>query len=179
MPKKRKDYIDFEEERYGLFMSDNSFDLDLMYGREYLKTDSPFYINYYKINILKTKVDDLYGESKPADKKFFAPIRVNVMMDIEDGAEKFMSDTGILRDDVGNLIFGVFEEELKERKLEVILGDYVSINVSGQRERFFEVVNPNYVSDATSKSRGGFRNDYWRLIEATPVKEDSVPEIMN
>lgn len=179
MPKKKKDHIDFEEERYGLFMSDNSYDLDVMYGREYLKVDSPFFVNYYKINILKTKVDDLYGESKPSDKKFFAPIKLNVMMDIEDGNEKFMSDTGILRDDVGNLIFGVFEEELKERSIEVILGDYVSINVSGQRERFFEVSNPNYVSDSTSKSRGGFRNDYWRLIEATPVKEDVVPEIMN
>jgi hypothetical protein len=179
MTKKRKDHIDFEEERYGLFMSDNSYDLDVMYGREYLKVDSPFYINYYKINILKTKVDDLYGESKPADKKFFAPVRINVMMDIEEGAEKFMSETGILRDDVGNLIFGVFEEELREKGIDFILGDYVSINVSGKRERFFEIVNPNYVSDSTTKSRGGFRNDYWKAIEATPVKEDVVPDIMN
>lgn len=179
MAKKRKDHIDFEEERYGLFMSDNSFDLDVMYGREHLKVDSPFFINYYKINILKTKVDDLYGESKPADKKFFAPVKLNVMMDIEDGAGKFLSETGILRDDVGNLIVGVFEEELKEKGIEVVLGDFVSINVSGQRERFFEISDPNYVNDSTSKSRGGFRNDYWRKFEATPVKEDVIPEIMN
>lgn len=179
MAKKKKEHIDFEEERYGLYMSDNSFDLDVMYGREYLKTDSPFYVTYYKVNVIKTRVDDLYGEAKPADKKFFAPIKLNVMIDIEDGDLKFLSETGIGRDDVGNLVFGIFEEELKEKQLEVTLGDYISYNVSGQRERFFEITKADYVADATSKTRGGFRSAYWRKIEATPIKEDVVPEIMN
>jgi hypothetical protein len=179
MAKKKKDHIDFEEERYGMFITDNSFDLDVMYGREYLKKDAPFYIKYYKINILKTKVDDLYGESRAADKKFFAPIKLNVMLDIEEGGAKYLSDTGVLRDDVGNIIFGVFEEELKERGIEITLGDYVSFNMSGKRERFFEISNPNYVSDATSQTYAGLRADYWRRVEATSVKEDVVPQIMN
>ena len=178
MAKKKKEHIDFEEERYGMYMSDNSFDLDVMYGREYLKTDSPFYVTYYKINQIKSVVD-FYGEAKPSEKKFFAPIKLNVMIDIEDGDIKFLSDTGIGRDDVGNLIFGVFEEELKEKQLEITLGDYISYNVSGQRERFFEISKADYVADATSKTRGGFRSSYWRKIEATPIKEDVVPEIMN
>jgi hypothetical protein len=179
MPRKKKEHIDFETERYGLFMSDNSYDLDVMYGREYLKSDSPFYIKYYKINILKTKTDDLYGESKPADKKFFPPIKLNVMMDIEDGESKYFSESGVMRDDIGMLVFGVFEEELKDHKLEIIAGDYVSVNVSGERERFFEIAEPNYVSDATSKSRGGFRNNYWRAVKAVPAKEDVLPNIMS
>ena len=179
MAKKNKDHIDFEEERYGLFMSDNSFDLDVMYGREYLKTDSPFYVTYYKINSIKSRVDDLYGEAKPEDKKFFSPIKLNVMIDIEDGDIKFLSDTGIGREDVGNLQFGIFEEELKQKKLEIILGDYISYNISGQRERFFEIIKADYISDASSKTRGGFRSGYWRKIEAIPIKEDVVPEIMN
>jgi hypothetical protein len=179
MAKKKKDNIDFEEERYGLFMSDNSYDLDVMYGREYLKTDSPFYVTYYKINQIKSRVDDLYGEAKPSDKKFFPPIKLNVMIDIEDGEMKWLSDTGIGRDDVGTLVFGIFEEELKEKQLEITLGDYVSYNVSGQRERFFEISKADYVADESSKTRGGFRSSYWRKVEATPVKEDVVPDIMN
>lgn len=179
MAKKKKDHIDFEEERYGLFMSDNSYDLDVMYGREYLKTDSPFYVTYYKINVIKSRVDDLYGEAKPADKKFFAPIKINVMIDIEDGDLKFLSETGIGRDDIGNLVFGVFEEELKEKQLDINIGDYISYNISGQRERFFEISKADYVSDASSKTRGGFRSAYWRKVEAVPVKEDVVPDIMN
>lgn len=179
MAKKKKEHIDFEEERYGMYMSDNSFDLDVMYGREYLKTDSPFYVTYYKINQIKSRVDDLYGEAKAADKKFFSPIKLNVMIDIEDGDLKFLSETGIGRDDVGNLVFGIFEEELKEKGLEITIGDFVSYNVSGQRERFFEIAKADYVADASSKTRGGFRSAYWRKVEATPVKEDVIPEIMN
>jgi hypothetical protein len=179
MAKKKKDHIDFEEERYGMYMSDNSYDLDVMYGREYLKTDSPFYVTYYKINQIKSRVDDLYGEAKAADKKFFSPIKLNVMIDIEDGDLKFLSETGIGRDDVGNLVFGIFEEELKEKQLEITIGDFVSYNVSGQRERFFEIAKADYVADASSKTRGGFRSAYWRKVEATPVKEDVIPEIMN
>lgn len=178
MAKKKKDYIDFEEDRYGMFMSDNSYDLDVMYGREYLKSDSPFYIKYYKINVLKTK-KDFYGEAKANEKMFFPPVKLNVMLDLEEGGAKFMSDTGILRDDVGNLIFGIFEEELKEKGIDVTLGDYISFNMSGKRERFFEISNPNYVSDSSSQTWGGMRADYWRKIEAVPVKEDVIPQIMN
>lgn len=179
MTKKKKDHIDFEEERYGMFMNDNSYDLDVMYGREYLKTDSPFFVTYYKINQTKSRVHSLYGEAKPTDKKFFSPIKLNVMVDIEDGDMKWMSETGIGRDDVGTLVFGIFEEELKEKQLEITLGDYVSYNVSGQRERFFEISKADYVADSSSKTRGGFRSGYWKKIEAIPVKEDVVPEIMN
>ena len=150
-----------------------------MYGRHYLKTDSPFYVNYYKINQLTSKVDDLYGESKPSDKKFFTPIKLNVMVDIEEDQFKFLSDTGIGRDDVGNLTFGVFVEELKEKQLEITLGDFVSFNMSGERERFFEISKADYVADSSSKSIGGFRSGYWKKIEAVPVKEDVVPDIMN
>ena len=90
-----------------------------------------------------------------------------------------MSNSGIGRDDVGALVFGVFEEELKENKIDITVGDYVSYNVSGQRERFFEISKADYVADSSSKTRGGFRSGYWRKIEATPVKEDVVPDIMN
>ena len=38
--KKKKQIIDLENQRYGLFMTDNSFDLDVMYGRNYLDTDN-------------------------------------------------------------------------------------------------------------------------------------------
>ena len=39
----------------GLFMSDNSFDLDVMYGRNFLQTDNAQTIILHKINIIQTK----------------------------------------------------------------------------------------------------------------------------
>lgn len=33
--KKKEDIIDLENQRYGLFMTENSFDLDIAYGRKF------------------------------------------------------------------------------------------------------------------------------------------------
>ena len=63
MSKKQK-HIDLEENRYGLFMTENSYNLELMYGRHYLSTDIKHEILLYKINIIESKSNDLYGQSK-------------------------------------------------------------------------------------------------------------------
>lgn len=178
MAKKKKQEIDLEQERYGLFMNDASFELDIMYGREYLKTDSPFKLKYYRIDVIKTKVDELYGESKPADKKFFPPVELSVMVDIEDGETKYQSENGIPRNDTGQLVFGIYLDELKEKGVEILRGNYVSFNFSGEKERFYEIDEADNVSDMSSRSRGGFK-PFWKKIMATPVKEDVVPFIRN
>jgi len=176
MAKKKKQNIDLEQDRYGAFMSDNSFDLEVMYGREYLKTDMPFVVKYYRIDIIKTKVDELYDESKPADKKFFPPVKLNVMLEIEDGETKFLSENGIPRNDTGHLKFGVFQKELDEKKVEVSRGDYVSFNYSGENERFYEIDEADNINDTTSKTIAGYK-PFYRLITATQVKEDVLPFI--
>lgn len=178
MTKKKKQNIDLEQDRYGLFMSDNSFELDIMYGREYLKTDAPLKVKYYKIDVVNSKVDDLYGEAKPADKKFFAPVELSVMVDVDDGETKYQSENGIARNDTGELKFGIFLDELREKKIEIIRGDLVSYNFSGEKERFYEIHDADNISDVSSKSIGGFKT-FYKLITATPVKEDVVPFIRN
>jgi hypothetical protein len=174
--KKKEDQIDKEEKGYGLFMNEDSFNLDVQYGRMYMETDAPFYVKYYKINVITSKVHSLYGESKPGDKKFFAPIELNVMPEVQDSEGK--SFGGLVREDTGNLEFGIFDDELSEKGIEMVRGDYVSINVSGNKERYFEIETADYVNDSTSKTRGGFKS-YWRKVVAVPVKEDVVPMISN
>lgn len=178
MAKKKKQYIDLDQERYGLFMNEDSFNLDVMYGREYLKTDSPFKIKYYRIDTINSVSDDLYRESKPQDKKFFPPVELSVMLDVEDGETKFMGDNGITRNDTGSLVFGIYLDELAEKKVEIIRGNYVSFNFSGEKERFYEIEEADDVSDMSSRSRGGFKT-YWKKVSATPVKEDVLPFITN
>ena len=48
--KKKKQIINIEDNRMGLFMSDNSFDLDVMYGRNYIQTDNAQTVIIHKIN---------------------------------------------------------------------------------------------------------------------------------
>lgn len=178
MAKKKQQNIDLEQERYGMFMSDNSFELDIMYGRTYLETDSPFKVKYYQLDITKTVVDDLYGESKPGDKKFFPVIEFHVMLDVDDGETKYLGEDGLPRNDSGPLTFGIYLKEIEEKKRDIIRGNYVSFNFSGEKERFYEITDADNVSDLTSRTIGGYK-PYWKKITAIPVKEDVLPFMTN
>ena len=174
--KKKKQIIDLENQRMGLFMTDNSFDLDVMYGRNYLETDNAQEVILYKINITETKTHNLYGQAKTKDKKFFTPVRLKVMVTVEEGKQENYGGNpgGIARDDSGNLRFGIYLKELEEKQVEIDRGDIVEYNISGQKNRYYEVQSANNVSDETAKTIGGFKT-YWKRVVAVPVKEDVVP----
>lgn len=175
MAKKKKN-IDLENERYGLFMSENSFNLEVEYGRNFLQTDNAQIVTIYKVNITKTKTHSLYGQTKTKDKKFFTPVTLNVMVNVNPNEQSYYGNTpgGITREDTGKLVFGVYLKELEEKKLEIDRGDYVEYNMSGTKYRYYEIENAENVVDTTDKTIGGFK-PYWKQITAVPVKEDVVP----
>ena len=174
--KKKKQLKDIENERMGLFMTDNSFDLDVMYGRNFLQTDNAQKVKIHKINLLESKSHSLYGQSKTKDKVFMSPVEISVMVTIETGKQEYYGNNqgGIARDDSGNISFGVYLKELEEKKFEIDRGDYIEYNMSGEKNRYYEVESANNVTDETNKTIGGFK-PYWKRIVGVPVKEDVVP----
>jgi len=175
MMKKKKQIIDLENNRMGLFMSDNSFDLDVMYGRNFLQTDNAQKVRIHKINIIETKSHSLYGQAKTKDKKFMPPVEISVMVTIGAGKQEYYGGNqgGISRDDSGNISFGVYLKELEEKQLEIDRGDIIEYNMSGEKNRYYEVESANNVTDETNKTIGGFK-PYWKRITGVPVKEDVV-----
>lgn len=171
--KKKKQIIDLEDNRMGLFMTDNSFDLDVMYGRNFLQTDNAQTVIIHKINILESKSHALYGQSKTKDKKFMSPVTINVMVTIEDGKQEYYGNSqgGISRDDSGNISFGVYIKELEEKQIEIDRGDIIEYNMSGEKNRYYEVESANNVNDETKKTIGGFKS-YWKKITGVPIKSD-------
>lgn len=173
--KKKQQIIDLEQERFGLFVTNKSIDLDIMYGRNFLQTDNAQEIILHKINIIETKSHSLYGQAKAKDKKYMSPIRLSVMATVEDAKQEYYGSNqgGIVRDDTGNLIFSIYLKELEEKQTEIDRGDIIEYNMSGKKNRYYEVENANNVSDETKKTIGGFIN-YWKKVSCTPVKEDVV-----
>lgn len=169
-------YINLEDDRFGLFMTEKSFDLDIMYGRNFLKKDNVQWIVLHRINLLETKSHSLYGQSKPADKSFMEPIKLSVMVTVEDGEQLYYGDYegGITRDHGGNLIFGIYLKELEENQTEINRGDIVEYNMSGENPRYYEVESSNMVTDITNQTIGGFA-PYWKRITAVPAKSDVIP----
>ena len=177
MGRKRKNQvIEREEQRYGLFMNENSFNTDLMFGRNYMRTDVVHRVKIYKVNVIESKTHELYGQAKSSDKKYFAPVEINAMITVEDQQQSFYGESqgGIVRDDTGNLVFGVYIKELDEKKIEILRGDYVEYNMSGVKNRYYEIQNAENIIDTTEKTIGGFKS-YWKRVTAVPVKEDVVP----
>ena len=176
MGKKKEKHIDLENQRYGLFMNESSFDLDVMYGEHYLETDVNYFVLIHKINIIETQVHDLYGQSKSKDKKYLPAVKINVMINIEekDGEYYAAGEGGISRDDTGNLRFGVYLNELDRKNLEIDRGDIIEFNQSGERARYYEVDSAQNVVDSTQQTIAGFK-PYWKKIIGTPVKEDITP----
>src|SRR5690606_5242859 len=138
--KKKKQIIDIEGQRMGLSMTDNSFDLDVMYGRNYLDTDNAQEVILHKINIIETKTHSLYGQAKTKDKKFFAPVKIKVMVTVEDGKQEFYGGNpgGIARDDTGSIRFGVYLKELEEKQIEIDRGDIIEYNMSVKNTIYYE-----------------------------------------
>ena len=174
---KKKTHTDLETQRYGMFMSENSFNLDISYGRNYLESDVVHEVLLYKVNVIKTKSHKLYGQTKAKDKVFLPPVKLKVMITIQPSEQKYYGDgDGIARDDTGEMEFGVYLKELEENNIDILRGDYIGYNMSGTKMRFYEVTNANNVIDETSKTIAGFK-PYWRKITATPVKEDVIPQV--
>ena len=171
--KKKKQIIDLENNRYGMFMTQNSFDLDVMYGRNYLKTDNVGEVIIHRINVIETKSHNLYGQTKAKDKKYMTPVRISVMVNVEEGKQENYGSNpgGIVRDDTGIISFGVYLKELEEKNLDISRGDIVEYNMSGEKKRYYEVENANNVTDETKKTIGGFA-PYWKRVTGVPVKED-------
>lgn len=174
--KKKKQILDLENDRYGLFMSNDSYNLDIEYGRDYLRTDNAQKIKLYRINIIESKSHSLYGQAKPNDKKYMSPIELSVMVSIVDGEQSYYGDNqgGIVRDDTGNISFGIYLKELTEKNTEINRGDIIEYNMSGEKNRYYEVESSNNVVDETNKTIGGFK-PYWKKVTGVPVKEDVVP----
>ena len=179
MARRKNKKTDLENNRYGLFMNENSFDLDVMYGRHYLNADVNFLVKIYRINIIETQTHKLYGQSKSKDKKFFPPIEIHAMVDVDDNTQKNYgeSDGGIVREDTGNLNLKVYNDELTEKGMEINRGDIIEYNMSGEKARYYEVENAHNVVDSTSQTIASFK-PYWKKIISHPVKEDITPYLM-
>jgi hypothetical protein len=178
--KRKKQFFDREENRYGLFMNENSFNLEIMYGRNYLHNDVIHEIKIHRINVIESKSHKLYGQAKAKDKKFMPPVRVNAMITVENQEQTNYGDGqgGIARDDTGKLEFGIYLQELEEKQLEINRGDIIEYNMSGERARYYEIENAQNVNDVTSQTIAGFK-PYYKLITGVPVKEDVTPYLLN
>lgn len=173
MKKRKIKDIENTSSKYGLYFDDNMLDLELEYRMDYISNDINHTIKYYELDIVNTEKHKLYGESKPTSKKFKNPVEINILPSIEDNKQAFYGniDNGIIREDSGNLTCMIFIKELENKNVTIKRGDIITYNLSGLKNRMYEIIFADNVSDVTSKTLGGFIPIFKKVI-GSPVKED-------
>lgn len=170
----KKKIVDMDAtKRYGLFYSEASMALDIMYGREYLKNDIGNVVILHRIDALKSKnkANDIYGQTKPKDKVFLPPVPLNVMLQIASNDPD--NDSGLRREMVGTMVFSVYLDELDEMGVEIRVGDIIEYNMSGTTSRYFEVVNAMNITDTSEQTMAGMRA-FWKKVTCNHVLKDHV-----
>ena len=171
--RKQKNHNDLEDDRFGLFMTEKSFETDKLFARNYIENDIKQIVDLYRIDIINTKSNKLYGTTS-SKRKFLTPVALNAMVEVEPSVSESYGDSGLMRSDTGNITVKLFLKELEERDIDINQGDIVKYNMSGQKDRYYEVFDPQNVTDVTSQTIASMR-PFFRIIKARPVKEDIIP----
>lgn len=153
------------------FYKEKDYQNELKQIRNYWTKDVGFRILLYRIDIVKSESNNIYGESKARDKRFIAPVSLVVSFKIGETTNRFMAKTGINKQEYTNFDFNVFIVELEEKGITINAGDYVLFN-DGQIERFFEIATISNIN--TTNTIGAFR-PFFQHISATLKLGDTIP----
>jgi len=127
----------------------------------------------HRVNHIKSKSNNIYGETKAKDKRFLDAVVLYGLISIKQGENKNLNGNGIRREDVGEIIITILKKELNKTDIIISAGDYISYYVDSNKLRYFEITNPNYVDYSTTQSRGAIESVY-KKITAIPAREDVV-----
>ena len=100
--------------RLGKFFSQEDFDLDTSVGSEWLYGDLNFTLVLYRIDRMKTKTDNVYGESVSDGIKFLPPVEFKGYVKIVAPENKTYGTSKIEQLEPGNLTVSVYQKQLDE-----------------------------------------------------------------
>lgn len=157
--------------RNNKFFSEEDFELEQEFGMEYL-SDINQTIILYRVDRRRTDTDDLYGEVKREQIKFYPPIEVHCVAEIEAAENTSYNSNGSLRRlEPGNLVVGVFEKHLKELDVDIKYGDYIGYVINETTIKFYTVSDDGKVNYENPKMIGGYKPAY-RNIVCVPADEN-------
>lgn len=155
--------------RINKFFSEEDFILEERMGREAIEGDGNFSVILYRVDRQQTEYDSVYGEASENGIRFFPPIELKVIPILETPENKTYNQNGsarYLQD--GNLIFGIYDAQLKEFGVEINFGDYIGYQINETDIRFFSVVNDGVKNFDNKHTIMGYKSAF-KTIKCAPV----------
>lgn len=140
-------------------------------GEEWLYGDMNFTLVLYRIDRLKTKTDDVYGETVQDGIKFLPPIEFKGYVQIMAPENKNIGTSKINQFEPGALKVSVYQKQLDDLNIDISFGDYIGYYETENRVRYYTVNNDGRVVSDNKHNYAGTR-PYYRTIMASAVVDN-------
>jgi hypothetical protein len=158
--------------RIGKFFGADDYNLDLSIGEEYLYGDLNFTLVLYRIDKLKTKTDDVYGEALKDGIKFLAPIEFKGLVQISEPENKNYGNSRITQTEPGNLKVSVYQKQLDELDIDISFGDYIGYYETEDRIRYYTVTDDGRIISDNKHTYAGYKPFYRTIIASAGVDDE-------
>lgn len=157
--------------RIGKFFGAEDYDLDISIGEEWLYGDMNFTLVLYKIDRLKTKTDDVYGEVMTDGIKYLPPIEFKAYVQILPPENKYLGNSKITQSEPGNMKFAVYAAQLNDLGIQINYGDYIGYYETETKVRYYVVSDDGRINSDNKHTYGGYK-PFYKSYVATPVTEN-------
>ena len=154
--------------RLGKFFGGEDYNLDLNMGEEWLHGDMNFTLVLYRIDRIKTKTDDVYGETVSDGIKFLPPVEFKGYVQVLAPENKMIGNSKIEQFEPGNIKVGVYQKHLDELEIDINFGDYLAYYETEDVVRYYTVNNDGRIVSDNKHTYGGYK-PFYRSIGASPV----------
>jgi hypothetical protein len=156
--------------RNNLFFDEDCYQFELELGKDYIEQDVNQTVVLYRVDLEKSNLDDVYGETSGSGVVFKTPVELHCLYKIEKPELKSYDKTKNLGTYIqtGQLTFGLYQETLDELGVEITTGDYVGVQVNPTHMEYFTVVNDGRNNYDNAHSIYGYKPG-WRSVVAAPV----------
>jgi hypothetical protein len=145
--------------------------MDEMLGMEWLHGDMNFTLVLYRIDRLKTKTDDVYGETPSDGIKYLPPVEFNGYVQIFQPENKNVGNSKINQFEPGNLKVSVYQKHLDDLDIDISFGDYIGYYENENRVRYYVVNNDGRVNSDNRHTYAGTK-PFYRTIIASAVGDN-------
>jgi hypothetical protein len=127
-----------------------------------------FTVVLYRIDRMKTKTDDVYGEALKDGIKFLPPIELKGYVQIMAPENKQIAGNKLNQVEPGNMRFSLYQRQLDELSIDIEFGDYLGYYETENRVRYYVVNNDGRVVSDNKHNYAGYK-PYYRTIMASAV----------
>lgn len=153
------------------FFSGEDFDLEMAFMKEYIEEDVNQTIILYRVDLDKTKVNDVYKEASKDAIRFLPPIELPVIYEIGDSEVKTYGNKNkkAVYAQTGKLSFSVLLSTLEEYDCDISRGDYIGVQIDSTHREYFTVTDDGRVASMSNKFTMYGTKPFARKIECASV----------